>query len=73
MNTFMWDSPFTAEHLGKLRQLGVGVIDPVAKKLACGDVGTGAMAASEAIAAATQEALKGLGFVVAAAEDSTAR
>jgi phosphopantothenoylcysteine decarboxylase len=60
MNTFMWESPFTAQHLHRLRQLGVVVIDPVAKKLACGDVGNGAMAAPETIAAAVQAALAGL-------------
>lgn len=63
MNTFMWDSPFNSEHLQKLSQLGVTVIDPVAKKLACGDVGTGAMAAPETVAAAAEAALIGLGFV----------
>jgi phosphopantothenoylcysteine synthetase/decarboxylase len=62
MNTFMWESPFTTEHLDKLRQLGVTVVDPVAKKLACGDVGNGAMAAPETIAAAVQTGLEGLGF-----------
>jgi phosphopantothenoylcysteine decarboxylase len=60
MNTFMWESPFTAQHLDRLGQLGVVVIDPVAKKLACGDVGNGAMAAPETIAAAVQAALAGL-------------
>lgn len=60
MNTFMWESPFTQQHLDRLQQLGVTVIDPVAKKLACGDVGNGAMAAPEAIAAAVQAALQGL-------------
>jgi phosphopantothenoylcysteine decarboxylase len=63
MNTFMWDSHFTSQHLDKLQQLGVTVVDPVAKKLACGDVGTGAMAAPETITAAVQAALQGLGFV----------
>lgn len=63
MNTFMWGSPFTAEHLDKLKQLGVTVVDPVAKKLACGDVGNGAMAAPETIAAAVHKGLEGLGFV----------
>lgn len=56
----MWESPFTQQHLDRLQQLGVTVIDPVAKKLACGDVGNGAMAAPEAIAAAVQAALQGL-------------
>ena len=50
MNTFMWSSPFTAEHLAKLELLGVKVVPPVSKTLACGDVGTGAMAAPSDIA-----------------------
>jgi len=62
MNTFMWESPFTGQHLDKLRQLGVTVVDPVAKKLACGDIGTGAMAAPEQISSAVQAALHAIGF-----------
>jgi phosphopantothenoylcysteine decarboxylase len=62
MNTFMWESPFTAQHLASIQQLGVTVIDPVSKKLACGDIGQGAMAAPETIAAACEAALLGLGF-----------
>lgn len=57
MNTFMWESPFTEQHLDKLKQLGVEVIDPIAKKLACGDVGNGAMAAPHTIAAVVRAAL----------------
>jgi phosphopantothenoylcysteine synthetase/decarboxylase len=63
MNTFMWDSPFTAQHLDRLALLGVTSVPPVAKQLACGDVGTGAMAAPEAIAAEVQAALHRCGFV----------
>ncbi|KAJ1282158.1 hypothetical protein BS78_03G029200 [Paspalum vaginatum] len=44
MNTLMWDNPFTARHLGTVRELGVSVIPPVTKRLACGDHGNGAMA-----------------------------
>jgi phosphopantothenoylcysteine synthetase/decarboxylase len=58
MNTFMWESPFTSDHLSRLERLGVTVIPPVGKRLACGDVGLGAMAAPEAIAAACVEALR---------------
>ncbi|KAF6265635.1 flavin mononucleotide-binding protein 3 [Scenedesmus sp. NREL 46B-D3] len=68
MNTFMWESPFTVQHLTSIRQLGVTVIDPVSKKLACGDVGAGAMAAPESIAAACETALCGLGFQRPAAD-----
>ncbi len=50
MNTLMWDNPFTHEHIDRIRELGAVVIPPVAKKLACGDVGVGAMASPQAIA-----------------------
>jgi hypothetical protein len=43
MNTFMWDSPITREQVHQLRSRGVIVLDPVAKTLACGDTGIGAM------------------------------
>ncbi|KAK9805539.1 hypothetical protein WJX72_003945 [[Myrmecia] bisecta] len=51
MNTYMWESPFTTQHINVLTTLGVKVIPPVSKKLACGDVGGGAMASPEDIAA----------------------
>jgi phosphopantothenoylcysteine decarboxylase len=57
MNTMMWDSPFTAQHLHTLQQLGAQVIPPVSKKLACGEVGNGAMAAPDDIVAAVLGAL----------------
>ncbi|KAL6838779.1 hypothetical protein ACP4OV_031493 [Aristida adscensionis] len=44
MNTFMWSNPFTARHLDVLRELGMTLIPPVTKRLACGDYGNGAMA-----------------------------
>lgn len=44
MNTFMWGNPFTARHLAAVRELGVSLIPPVTKRLACGDYGNGAMA-----------------------------
>ncbi|BFI17118.1 phosphopantothenoylcysteine decarboxylase [Marchantia polymorpha subsp. ruderalis] len=43
MNTFMWDSPFTRRHLLSAQELGVILISPISKKLACGDLGNGAM------------------------------
>jgi phosphopantothenoylcysteine decarboxylase len=58
MNTFMWDSPFTARHLATLAELGASVVPPVSKRLACGDVGNGAMAAPADIAAACAAALE---------------
>ncbi|KAL6626919.1 hypothetical protein ACP70R_030645 [Stipagrostis hirtigluma subsp. patula] len=44
MNTFMWNNPFTARHLDVVRELGMSLIPPVTKRLACGDYGNGAMA-----------------------------
>ncbi|KAF8437447.1 flavoprotein [Terfezia claveryi] len=45
MNTFMWQHPLTSEQMDVLRNKWdwVQVLEPVEKKLACGDVGTGAM------------------------------
>lgn len=49
MNTFMWDNPITHEQIQTLRQRGLIIVPPVAKRLACGDVGVGAMASVEDI------------------------
>lgn len=57
MNTLMWTSSFTAAHLATLRKLGVAVVPPIAKRLACGDTGVGAMAEPAAIAEAAQALL----------------
>lgn len=60
MNTYMWDSPFTSEHIHKLEtELGVHVFSPVSKTLACGDVGTGAMAEPTSIANAIHYSIFG--------------
>eukprot|EP01010_Urceolus_cornutus_P000879 NODE_1385_length_940_cov_333.679012_g1068_i0.p1 GENE.NODE_1385_length_940_cov_333.679012_g1068_i0~~NODE_1385_length_940_cov_333.679012_g1068_i0.p1 ORF type:complete len:298 (+),score=69.41 NODE_1385_length_940_cov_333.679012_g1068_i0:68-895(+) len=44
MNTTMWYQRLTAQHLSVLRSRGVEVVPPIAKTLACGDHGNGAMA-----------------------------
>jgi phosphopantothenoylcysteine decarboxylase len=44
MNTVMWENPPTAEHIAVMEQRGATIIAPVAKKLACNDIGMGAMA-----------------------------
>jgi len=46
MNTRMWEHPATAEHLATLRRWypHCTIIEPVAKRLACGDTGIGALA-----------------------------
>jgi phosphopantothenoylcysteine decarboxylase len=47
MNTYMWTNPLTEKHLdtcSKLMGSKNNIISPISKKLACGDVGLGAMA-----------------------------
>ncbi|CAI9780504.1 unnamed protein product [Fraxinus pennsylvanica] len=44
MNTLMWNNPFTERHLMTIDDLGISLIPPVTKRLACGDNGNGAMA-----------------------------
>lgn len=60
MNTQMWDSPFTAQHLEVIQGLGVEVIPPQVKRLACGDSGMGAMAAVELITSQARQAVSKL-------------
>eukprot|EP01024_Parvocaulis_polyphysoides_P002679 TRINITY_DN10791_c0_g2_i3.p3 TRINITY_DN10791_c0_g2~~TRINITY_DN10791_c0_g2_i3.p3 ORF type:complete len:217 (-),score=23.55 TRINITY_DN10791_c0_g2_i3:303-953(-) len=50
MNTLMYESPFTKKHKNTLQQLGISFVPTVNKKLACGDVGLGAMALPKDIA-----------------------
>jgi phosphopantothenoylcysteine decarboxylase len=46
----MWAHPATARHTSQLVEWGFVVVEPAAeKKLACGDVGRGAMAPVQAI------------------------
>ncbi|KAJ9464170.1 Phosphopantothenoylcysteine decarboxylase [Diplonema papillatum] len=52
MNTVMWSQKVTHESLRALLQRGVRIVSPQAKKLACGDVGNGAMADVDQIAEA---------------------
>lgn len=49
MNSEMWLHPVTEGQVRKLTEWGVTVVLPVEKKLACGDVGVGAMEAPEKI------------------------
>lgn len=40
MNTSMWNHPLTSRHLSVLSDfLEYKIIDPIGKKLACGDIG----------------------------------
>lgn len=44
MNTKMYEQPVTQDNLEKLKRYGYEEIKPITEKLACGDVGIGAMA-----------------------------
>jgi phosphopantothenoylcysteine decarboxylase len=57
MNTAMFLHPLTSEQLQRLEALGIVVIPPIAKLLACGDMGVGAMEDATAIARIAKEAL----------------
>jgi phosphopantothenoylcysteine decarboxylase len=43
MNVKMWEHPITKEHTDTIKSWGITVINPVEKKLFCGDYGMGAM------------------------------
>lgn len=49
MNTLMWENALTAEQIAIIKKRGISIIDPVAKQLACKDIGMGGMASPEAI------------------------
>jgi len=49
MNTAMWTHPSTNQQIKQLEQWGYQIIPPVAKKLACGDEGVGALASIDTI------------------------
>ena len=55
MNTLMYLHPITQTHTDTARALGYEVHGPISKRLACGDVGTGAMLEWTAIAQLIQE------------------
>lgn len=59
MNTFMWNSPFTGQHLTVLQSLGIVNIPPVVKRLACGEDGMGAMASVDQIVQDVRSRLEG--------------
>ena len=53
MNTEMWRNPATVRNLRWIGDLGrYRVVDPIEKRLACGDIGPGALAAPEDLVAA---------------------
>jgi len=58
MNTMMWENPFTKKHLKSLSGLGIKVIAPVSKTLACNDTGMGALAPVDVIAKSTRSLIQ---------------
>jgi len=60
MNTHMWLNPVVKRNVGWLGDLGhFHIVDPVSKRLACGDEGPGGMAAPEDILARAQALVAG--------------
>jgi len=57
MNVNMWNHAATQANLEILRQRGVRIVEPGEGYLACGMIGSGRLAANEAIVAAVMEAL----------------
>jgi phosphopantothenoylcysteine decarboxylase len=62
MNTLMWEHPATARHLRQIADdLGEGstlrVVPPASKRLACDDVGVGAMASVDDVVSTVQRIL----------------
>lgn len=62
MNTEMWANPATQRNLAWIAELGrYTVLDTVEKRLACGDVGPGALADPSDILAAVEAAAQAMG------------
>jgi phosphopantothenoylcysteine decarboxylase/phosphopantothenate--cysteine ligase len=59
MHTEMWEHPAVQDNLTLLRSRGVVVVDPEPGRLAGGDVGTGRLAATEAIIGHLERVLSG--------------
>jgi phosphopantothenoylcysteine synthetase/decarboxylase len=57
MNTHMWMHPLTERHLAVLQSMGVTVVPPVSKTLACGDIGIGGLAAVADVCVAVQASI----------------
>lgn len=59
MNTRMYENPVTQDNLKKLVQYGYRIIEPKSSRLACGDVGRGALADVTDITAAVTAQFSG--------------
>lgn len=58
MNTAMYENPIVRENLEKLKQYGFEIIEPREARLACGDLGKGALADVDAIVATAEKRLR---------------
>jgi len=58
MNTRMWENPIVQGNITRLRDMGLGFIEPGEGYLACGTIGVGRMAEPEEIIAAVVKHLK---------------
>lgn len=57
MNTNMYENPIVQDNLSRLRKYGFEVIEPREARLACGDLGRGAMADVDVIVRTVEERL----------------
>ena len=57
MNTAMWENPVTGGNIAVLKTRGAVIIEPRESRLACGDLGKGAMADVAEIVRVVREAL----------------
>ncbi len=57
MNTAMYENPVTQNNMDKLRAYGYQFVDPKESRLACGDLGKGALAEVETIVASVKKAI----------------
>lgn len=58
MNTAMYENPIVQDNLERLRNYGFEIIEPREGRLACGDLGKGAMAGVEEIVRTVEERLR---------------
>lgn len=57
MNTNMYENPIVQDNLKKLQAYGFEIIDPRETRLACGDIGKGALASVETIVHSVKKCL----------------
>ena len=59
MNTNMYENPIVQRNMKTLKELGYHLIEPKESRLACGDLGKGALAAIEKIVETVENQLEG--------------